>query len=632
MNSKYGFYKIASGNFITRVGEVDKNKEEIISLIKEAKEKNINVLSFSELSLTGYTAQDLFFHKELIEDEISSLLEIIKIIPSSMVVAIGGIFSHLDRLYDVAFVLTKDNILGIVPKSFLPNYNEFYEKRWFTSGNNIKNTNILINDIEIPFGVDLIFSLGELKVGIEICEDLWVINPPSNSLCLNGANLIINLSASNEYIGKKEYRRELVKLQSAKNYCAYLYASSGFGESTQDLVFSGHQIISSCGYIICEKYNEIGLNYGIIDIDRIVNDRLKFKSSFEYKDDKNYRFINVNSPYNINLLPDYVDPYPFILNNVEERRKRSLEIISLQAKGLASRLYNSHFKDVVIGISGGLDSTLALVVIVEAYKMLKIDFSKIHVLTLPGFATSETTFKNVKNLLKALNLSYKKINIKELAKKHLKDLDHPLDKFDVAYENTQARIRTLYLMDYANMVNGLVIGTGDLSELALGFSTYNGDHMSMYGVNVSVPKTLIKTLLTDYSFKYKNLEKVIKDIIDTPISPELIPSANKDIAQKTEQILGKYDLQDFFLYNFIRNSFTKEKIYQLAKIAFKDIDKKYIKETLDIFMKRFFTQQFKRSCLPDGPKVGSVSLSPRGDLRLASDLNYLNSINKDINE
>ena len=367
-------------------------------------------------------------------------------------------------------------------------------------------------------------------------------------------------------------------------------------------------------------------------INKITNDRFKFKSAFECKNDKNYRYINVVSPCNIDLLPSYVDSHPFILSNVEERRKRSLEIISLQAKGLASRLYNCHFQDVVIGISGGLDSTLALLVIVEAYKLLNLDFSKIHVLTLPGFATSKITFKNVKNLLKALNLSYEKINIKELAKRHLYDLKHPLDKYDVAYENTQARIRTLYLMDYANMVNGLVIGTGDLSELALGFSTYNGDHMSMYGVNGSVPKTLIKTLLTDYSYKYKNLEKVIKDIVDTPISPELIPSANKDIAQKTEQILGKYDLHDFFLYHFIRNSFTKEKIYQLAKIAFKDIDEKYIKDTLEIFMKRFFTQQFKRSCLPDGPKVGSVSLSPRGDLRLASDLNYLNSINKDINE
>lgn len=632
MNSKYGFYKIASGNFITHVGEVNKNKEEIISLINEAKEKNINVLSFSELSLIGYTAQDLFFHKELIDDEFNSLLEILKIVPSSMIVVIGGIFSYLDKLYDVAFILGKEKILGIVPKSFLPNYNEFYEKRRFTSGKNIKNTNVIINDEEVPFGSDLIFSLGELKIGIEICEDLWVIDPPSNSLCLNGANLIINLSASNEYIGKKEYRRDLVKLQSAKNYCAYLYTSSGFGESTQDLVFSGHQIISTCGYIVSEKYDEIGLNQGIIDINKITNDRLKFKSAFECKNDKNYRYINVVSPCNIDLLPSYVDSHPFILSNVEERRKRSLEIISLQAKGLASRLYNCHFQDVVIGISGGLDSTLALLVIVEAYKLLNLDFSKIHVLTLPGFATSKITFKNVKNLLKALNLSYEKINIKELAKRHLYDLKHPLDKYDVAYENTQARIRTLYLMDYANMVNGLVIGTGDLSELALGFSTYNGDHMSMYGVNGSVPKTLIKTLLTDYSYKYKNLEKVIKDIVDTPISPELIPSANKDIAQKTEQILGKYDLHDFFLYHFIRNSFTKEKIYQLAKIAFKDIDEKYIKDTLEIFMKRFFTQQFKRSCLPDGPKVGSVSLSPRGDLRLASDLNYLNSINKDINE
>ena len=628
MRSKYGFYKVATANFITHVGDVIKNKNEIVSLIEKAKKENINLLVFSELSLTGYTAQDLFFHKELIDDELISLKEIITKIPSSMIVFVGGIFSYLDNLYNVAFVLTSNKILGIVPKSYLPNYNEFYEKRWFTSGINIKNINVKINEEEVPFGSDIIFDLDEMKIGCEICEDLWVINPPSNSLSLNGANVIVNLSASNEYIGKKEYREELIKLQSAKNYCAYLYSSSGFGESSQDLVFSGHQLIATCGAILVNEFDKIGLSSTIIDVNKISNDRKKFKTAFECKNDDKYRFIEYKNEEIIYLLPEFVNPYPFILSNEKERIKRSLEIIGLQSKGLATRLYNSNFKDVVIGISGGLDSTLALVVIVEAFKYLKLDFKGIHVLTLPGFATSETTFKNVKNLLKAFNLDYKKINIKDLAAKHLKDLSHPLDEYDVAYENTQARIRTLYLMDYANMVNGLVIGTGDLSELALGFATYNGDHMSMYGVNGSVPKTLIKTLLADYSLKYPNLKKVIKDIIDTPISPELVPSNNKEIAQKTEQILGKYDLHDFFLYHFIRNSFTKEKIFELAKIAFKDVDEKYIKNTLEIFMKRFFTQQFKRSCLPDGPKVGSVSLSPRGDLRLSSDLSFYNSINK----
>lgn len=629
MISKYGFYKVATTNFITHVGEVNKNYEEIVKLIKEAKKENITLLNFSELTFFGYTAQDLFFHKELIDEELVLLKKLIKIIPSSMVVFVGGIFSYLDKLYDVAFVLTSNNILGIVPKSYLPNYNEFYEKRWFTSGLNLKNINIKFDDVEVPFGTDLIFSLGEMKIGVEICEDLWVINPPSNSLSLNGANVIVNLSASNEYIGKREYRKELVKLQSAKNYCAYLYCSSGFGESSQDLVFSGHQIIASCGEIINEKYDELGLNIGIIDINKISNDRIKYKTAFDCENSDKYRYIEVNLNSEISLLPEEVDPYPFILKDEEQRRKRSLEIISLQAKGLATRLYNSNFKDVVIGISGGLDSTLALIVIVEAYKMLKIDFSHIHVLTLPGFATSEKTLKNVKWLLRALGLDYKKIPIKDLATKHLKDLSHPLDLYDVAYENAQARIRTLYLMDYANMVNGLVIGTGDLSELALGFATYNGDHMSMYGVNASVPKTLIKILLKDYSYEKLVLNNAIENIINTPISPELIPSSSKDIAQKTEQILGKYDLHDFFLYHFIRNSFSKEKIYELAKIAFKDVDEKYIKTTLDTFMKRFFTQQFKRSCLPDGVKVGSVSLSPRGDLRLASDLNFINSINKE---
>ncbi len=628
MRSKFGFYKVGTGNFLTHVGDVKKNTDEIIKLIKKAEDEKVNVLVFPELALVGYTSQDLLFHKELIDDELSSLKEIIKLIPQQMIVFVGGIINHLDRLYNVAFALSKDKILGIVPKSYIPNYNEFYEKRWFSAGISVKNQEIIIEKEHIPFGVDLIFDLGEMKLGAEICEDLWAINPPSNNLCLSGANVIVNLSASNEIIGKREFRKDLVKVQSAKNYCIYVYSSSGFGESTQDLIFSGHQLIANNGTIVAETLDKKGLTCAIVDINKVSNDRIKYKTAFDAKNDDNYRYIYLDDDSEIELLPNKVDPYPFILNDEKERIARSLEIISLQSKGLATRLLNSGFKDVVIGISGGLDSTLALVVIYEAYKMLNLDTSGIHILTLPGFATSLRTSSNVKNLLKAFNLSYKTINIKKLATTHLKDLNHSLDEYDVAYENTQARIRTLYLMDYANMVNGLVVGTGDLSEVALGFATYNGDHMSMYGVNVSVPKTLIKVLLSDYGKTYPEFKKVLQDIIDTPISPELVPTSDKTIGQKTEQILGKYDLHDFFLYNFIRNSFTKEKIFELAKIAFPDVDESYISTTLDTFMKRFFTQQFKRSCIPDGPKVGSVSLSPRGDLRLSSDLNYINSINK----
>ncbi len=628
MRSKFGFYKVGTGNFLTHVGDVKKNTDEIIKLIKKAEDEKVNVLVFPELALVGYTSQDLLFHKELIDDELSSLKEIIKLIPQQMIVFVGGIINHLDRLYNVAFALSKDKILGIVPKSYIPNYNEFYEKRWFSAGISVKNQEIIIEKEHIPFGVDLIFDLGEMKLGAEICEDLWAINPPSNNLCLSGTNVIVNLSASNEIIGKREFRKDLVKVQSAKNYCIYVYSSSGFGESTQDLIFSGHQLIANNGTIVAETLDKKGLTCAIVDINKVSNDRIKYKTAFEAKNGDNYRYIYLDDDSEIELLPNKVDPYPFILNDEKERIARSLEIISLQSKGLATRLLNSGFKDVVIGISGGLDSTLALVVIYEAYKMLNLDTSGIHILTLPGFATSLRTSSNVKNLLKAFNLSYKTINIKKLATTHLKDLNHPLDEYDVAYENTQARIRTLYLMDYANMVNGLVVGTGDLSEVALGFATYNGDHMSMYGVNVSVPKTLIKVLLSDYGKTYPEFKKALQDIIDTPISPELVPTSDKTIGQKTEQILGKYDLHDFFLYNFIRNSFTKEKIFELAKIAFPDVDESYISTTLDTFMKRFFTQQFKRSCIPDGPKVGSVSLSPRGDLRLSSDLNYINSINK----
>lgn len=630
MKSKYGFYKVSTANFITHVGNVKENEKETIKLINEAKKENINVLVFPELSLIGYTAQDLFFHDEIYQEELVALGNIFKVIPDEMIVFVGGVFPYLDKLYDVAFALSKDKILAIVPKSYLPNYNEFYEKRWFSAGFSIENKIINLFNQEVPFGKDIILDAGEMKIGVEICEDLWVINPPSNSLCLNGANVIVNLSASNEYIGKKEYRKELVKIQSAKNYCAYIYASAGLGESSQDLVFSGHQIIASSGTILNESYDKKGLTEALIDVDKIKKDRIKFKSSFECEDGKKYRYVPCLKEGEINLLPETYNAYPFIVKDVIERRKRSLEIISLQAKGLATRLINTGFKNVVIGLSGGLDSTLALVAIYEAYKIAKLDIKGIHVLTLPGFATSALTFKNVTEFLKVMNLDFIKIDISELATKHLNDLKHPLDRYDVAYENTQARIRTLYLMDYANMVNGLVIGTGDLSECALGFSTYNGDHMSMYAVNVSVPKTLIKVLLEDYAYEHKEFKQVVKQIIETPISPELIPSSDNSIKQKTESIIGKYDLHDFFLYYFQRNCFTKDKIFELAKIAFKNIDPKYIKSTLDIFMRRFFTQQFKRSCIPDGPKVGSVSLSPRGDLRLASDINFDNTINKKI--
>lgn len=628
MISKYGYYKVATGNFIVKVGNVENNKNEIINLINEANKERINVLVFPEMSLVGYTIQDLVFHKELFNEELNSLKDILKVISKGMIVFVGGYYHYLNKLYNVTFVLNHNGLRGIVPKSYLPNNNEFYEKRWFSSGKDIKNTDVIIDNKKVPFGSDLIFDCGELKVGAEICEDLWVVNPPSNDLCLAGANVIVNLSASNEVIAKKDYRRNLVSFQSGKNYCGYVYSSCGFGESSQDLVFSGHQIIASSGNIVKESYDQLGLTVGIVDIDKSSKERIRKISSFEATPSKEFRYINVEDDLVFETLPSKINSYPFVLKDLQKRRERSKEIIALQAKGLATKLYNTNFKDVVIGVSGGLDSTLALIVCCKGFEYLKLDKKGIHILTLPGFGTTKHTKNNAIHLIEKLGLEYKTIDIKKLSKQHLLDLEHPLDEYDVVYENTQARIRTLYLMNYANAVNGLVIGTGDLSEIALGFATYNGDHMSMYGVNSSIPKTLIKALLIDYACDHPEVKDVIKKIIDTPISPELIPGSKGKIVQETENILGKYDLHDFFLYHFIRNCFTKEKILELAKIAFNKADEEYIKKTLDLFIKRFFSQQFKRSCMPDGVKVGTVSLSPRGDFRMASDLDPKNTINK----
>ena len=627
MKSKFGSYVIGTVTFNIKIADVESNKREIIRLIEEAKEKKVNVLVFQELTLTSYTAQDLFFHNELEEKTLKAIDEIKEHVDDSILVFIGGPFSVLSKRFNVAFTLFNKKVVGIVPKSYLPNYNEFYEKRWFKSAFETEEKEVEFGGDKIPFGNDLIFDLGEMKVSCEICEDLWVMKSPSIDHALGGANVIVNLSASNELIAKKDYRSDLVRMQSAKLYCCYAYCSGSFGESSQDLVFANHSLIASSGRMIVDSYDELGLSSAIIDVEKLNNDRNKYSSSFD-TEIKKMRYIKLDSSFVSEVLPRQVK-YPFVVSDDKKRLARSKEIINLQAKGLATRLYNSHIEKVVIGISGGLDSTLALLVCLEAFKILKKDRKDILALTLPGFATSSKTLDNALKLMELSGISYEEIAIGEEAKIHLKSLNHPDDVYDVTYENTQARLRTMILMNYANYHNGIVIGTGDLSELALGFCTYNGDHMSMYGVNCSIPKTLVKTLVKDYGDMNEELRDVLYSIVDTPISPELVPSKDGKIAQKTEEILGKYDLHDFFLYHFIRNSFSKEKIFELAKATFDDVDEGYIKKTLDLFFKRFFTQQFKRSCIPDGVKVGSVSLSPRGDLRLSSDISYFNSINEE---
>lgn len=627
--SKYGCYKIATGNFVTKVGDIKANLLEIEKLIIKADKNNVDVLCFPELSLTGYTLQDFFYLSSVIEETYNSIEYLTKIIPEKMLVLVGGPFAYLNKLYDVCYILAKDEIKGIQVKTYLPNYNEFYEKRWFSSylDSFIKTVNFL--NREIPFGNDLIIDAGEIKIGCEICEDLWVINPISNKLCLNGANVIFNLSSSNDIIGKKEYREELVRFQSSKNYCAYIYSSSGFGESSQDLVFSGAQFIYENGKCIAKSSDVKDLLIGVIDVSSLNYQRLKYKSSFENSTDS-VRYIPFKFKDN-DLLENNIISHPFVLEDEKKRRERSLEIIALQAKGLASKMHNTNIYNLVLGVSGGLDSTLAYLVCIEAYKYLNIDMKdKFYCISMPGFATSNTTYNNARELIELSNAIFLEIDITKQARQHLLDIDHKEDVFDVTYENVQARIRTLILMDYANKVNGLVVGTSDLSELALGFTTYNGDHMSMYGVNCSIPKTLVKSLVLDYSYFHKEFKKVIESIVSTPISPELVPSKDGKIVQKTENILGKYDLHDFFLYHFLRDGFSKDKIFKMAQIAFKDLPKEYIMTTLDTFFKRFMTNQFKRSCLPDGIKVGSINLSPRGDLRLSSDLSIFNSINKKL--
>lgn len=527
-------------------------------------------------------------------------------------------------------MIEKGHILGIVPKTYIPNYGEFYEKRWFSEAHNLISEDIIIDDEKVPFKTNILFQRKDnenVSFGVEICEDLWCTYPPSNEHTINGATMIFNLSASNELIGKKEYRENLVKGQSEKTISAYIYASSGCNESSTDLVFSGASMICENGNILKKnKRFDLDGNFIFSDIDvyRLLNTRYKDISYMGViKDtDKKYEIINYEG-FDIeqDLVRKY-DEYPFVPKNEDKRNERCEEILTIQAVALAKRLKHTGIKKCVIGISGGLDSTLAFLVVVKAYKILGLDFRNIIGITMPGFGTTNRTYTNSINFVKSYGATLKEISIKDACIVHFKDIDHDIDNFDITYENVQARERTQILMDYANKVGGLVIGTGDLSELALGWCTYNGDHMSMYAVNVSIPKTLVRYLVKYYADKEENKEakKILLDILDTPVSPELLPPNELgEIKQETEKTIGPYVLHDFFIYHFLRYGADPMKIYYLATQTFKDINKEEIKKWLLVFLKRFFSQQFKRSCIPDGPKVGTISLSPRGDFRMPSD-------------
>ena len=626
----YGFVKVAAAVPLVQVADCFYNIEKIEGLMRQASEKGVQIIAFPELSVTGYTCLDLFAQQTLLDGAEEALLQLVSNTADLDILTIVGVPLRTEnRLINAAVVFQKGAIRGVVPKTYLPNYKEFQEQRWFTSVTELRESTISIGEEEYPMGSHLLFRSGRLTAGIEICEDLWVPVPPSSLLAMEGANIIFNLSASNELIGKHAYLRSLICQQSARCMAGYVYASSGFGESSTDLVFAGNGIIAENGNLLAESPRftmEEQLVISEIDIETLQNDR-QVNTSFMYgtsglpKEKAQVVDFQVRIPDGFSLTRP-VDPHPFTPSG-EALKERCEEIFHIQVAGLAKRLVHAHAQTAVVGISGGLDSTLALLVTVMTFDALKMPRGQIIGITMPGFGTTDRTYTNACDLIRSLGVTLKEIPIKEACLQHFRDIDHDPSVHDVTYENSQARERTQLLMDVANQKNGLVIGTGDLSELALGWATYNGDHMSMYGVNGSIPKTLVKYLVEWVAnHKVDNASRLtLLDIVDTPISPELIPAdENGNIKQKTEDLVGPYELHDFFLYHFLRFGSHPSKIYFLAQKAFAGIyDNATVKKWLYTFFRRFFQQQFKRSCLPDGPKVGSVSLSPRGDWRMPSD-------------
>lgn len=623
----YGYIKVAAAQFVTAVGNTKANAEEIVKYVKRAANEQVELIVFPELSVTGYTCADMFSNRKLLEMAKEALAYIAEETANdNILICVGMPIEDHSRLFNCAVYIQNGIIVGAVPKTYIPNYGEFYEKRWFVSSECRVADTIELCGYEVPFDENLILrGQGDYLIGTEICEDLWVDNPPSGMLSRAGATIIVNPSASNDTIAKREYRRNLVAMQSARCRCGYVYASCGAGESSTDLVFSGHNMIADNGKMVAETTDYMAVESlitGLIDVERCVHDRRKYNSDAMYA---TAREIKIKGPFNFDAVPSWVNPYPFVPSDDDDLNARCQEILSLQARGLIQRLRAIHCDKVVVGISGGLDSTLALLVCCKAYDALGLDRKGIYAITMPGFGTSRQTKGIADRLMEQLRVTYQTIDIKDACIQHLTDIGHPQDQYDVTYENTQARERTQILFDFANKIGGIVIGTGDMSELALGWCTYNGDHMSNYAVNSGVPKTLVKYLVRTYAIGAdEELKKTLMEVFDLPISPELLPTdADGAIAQKTEESIGKYDLHDFFMYHYMRNGFSREKIQRLCEIAYPGVDKGEISKTLDTFFYRFRTQQFKRSCLPDGVKIGSVAISPRGDLRLPSDMSEI---------
>ena len=622
---RHGFIKVAAATPDIRVADVDYNKGQIIKQMDEAAEAGAKIIVFPELCITGYTCSDLFLQDILLNSAKKALVEIAEHTKNlDALVFVGAPIAVGGELYNVAAALNHGNILGFTTKSFLPNYGEFYEMRQFRPGPK-KAEKILFGGKEIPFGPQLLFvenQMANLIVSAEICEDVWSPVPPSIEAAREGATVIVNCSASDETIGKASYREALISGQSARLISGYIYANAGEGESTTDLVFGGHNLIAENGTILAEaKRFSNGIIYTEFDVQKIANERRK-NTTFTETQEHVLPRIPFGLEQTETILTRTFPSRPFVPRDDQERAKRCEEILTIQAMGLKKRLAYTHAKSAVVGISGGLDSTLALLVTAKAFDALGLERSGITAVTMPCFGTTDRTYQNACKMSLKVGATLREVRIGDAVMQHFKDIGHDPQDHSVTYENSQARERTQVLMDIANQTGGLVIGTGDMSELALGWATYNGDHMSMYGVNASVPKTLVRHLVHYYAdaCEDSSLKEVLYDVLDTPVSPELLPPKDGEIAQKTEDLVGPYELHDFFLYYFLRMGYEPGKIYRIAKLSFAgEYDDETIYKWFRTFCWRFFSQQFKRSCLPDGPKVGTVALSPRGDWRMPSD-------------
>lgn len=623
---KHGYIKAAALSPKIKVADPKYNAQAVIAQAKEAAAQGASVLVFPELCVTGYTCGDLFLQELLLAEAKKQLFVIAEETAGLDAVIFAGLpLEYMGKLYNTAAVISRGKILGIVPKRNLPNYAEFYEARHFEKGMRKTVQMTLREDVTVPMGTNQLFiceNLPDLRIAAEICEDVWSPNPPSISHALAGADVIVNLSASDEVTGKAVYRRQLVTGQSARLVCGYIYANASEGESTQDVVYAGHSLIAENGILL--KESERFLNqpvYAEIDINKLSAERRRM-TTFQQKGIKDYTVTHFPLEITETKLTRFIDPAPFVPGNKEDRDMRCEEILAIQAMGLKKRLEHTGCRRAVAGISGGLDSTLALLVTARAFDLLGLPRERILAVTMPGFGTTDRTYENAVHLIQRLGTDLREISICDAVNVHFRDIQQSPNTHDITYENSQARERTQILMDIANKYNGMVIGTGDMSELALGWATYNGDHMSMYGVNASVPKTLVRHLVRYYADTCEDtaLKDVLLDVLDTPVSPELLPPDHGTISQKTEDLVGPYELHDFFMYQILRFGFEPGKVMRLAKIAFAGrYDERTILKWLKTFYRRFFSQQFKRSCLPDGPKVGTVAVSPRGDLRMPSD-------------